>query len=468
MSDYKHINEFRKGTVLRKINEDPTYLSFFLMFDTVDRQHSPLLSGAAEDYLNLFIDGKNPEKMSEPGVNGTEYGKSLENFKNVLLKINMQMPWFWQKISGLELTQTYGKMDEPWRGSEKPKIDIECLEENIELTAIGLMTLYKKACYDYQRYLEVLPKNLRHFRVWVIMSEVRTFQQSKIDRNLNLYGSIAPENASSKGVSLIPKSKNSQSGIATRSPEFDTALAGQFSADAKPYLMFELGFCEWQQDSIADMFADASKIPELKKPKISFTWQTAILSDQKFGENISTGDSNLVPTKKPEDGLYPHTPFNPLAIAQNAIADKVNGIADALVGRFNNLKNSLPGFGRNPLGRVYPEGLTGPAATIANAGLDKVKSLILDNVHGAEGLGSTIGDINAALESGSINGILNMAGQFSKTKDTEPVGGSIDPLNVHDGLTIVDSSPDGNIGERVYSPGVDSSQDNLLNDNVYE
>ena len=63
-------------------------------------------------------------------------------------------------------------MDEPWRGSESPKIDIECLEENIELTAIGLMTLYKKACYDYQRYLAVLPKNLRHFRVWVVMSEV--------------------------------------------------------------------------------------------------------------------------------------------------------------------------------------------------------------------------------------------------------------------------------------------------------
>ena len=107
MSDYKHINEFRKGTVLRKINEDPTYLSFFLMFDTVDREHSPLLSGAAEDYLNSFIDGKDLKKLSEPGTNGTEYGKSLENFKKVLLKINMQMPWFLQKISGLELTQTW-------------------------------------------------------------------------------------------------------------------------------------------------------------------------------------------------------------------------------------------------------------------------------------------------------------------------------------------------------------------------
>ena len=51
MSDFKHINEFRKGTTLRKISEDPTYLSFFLMFDSVDPEHSPLLSGRAEAYL---------------------------------------------------------------------------------------------------------------------------------------------------------------------------------------------------------------------------------------------------------------------------------------------------------------------------------------------------------------------------------------------------------------------------------
>ncbi len=50
MSDFKHINEFRKGSVLSKISEDPTYLSFFFMFDGVDREHSPLLAGPAEEY----------------------------------------------------------------------------------------------------------------------------------------------------------------------------------------------------------------------------------------------------------------------------------------------------------------------------------------------------------------------------------------------------------------------------------
>ena len=232
--------------------------------------------------------------------------------------------------------------------------------------------------------------------------------------------------------------------------------------------MFELGHCEWQQDSIADMFADASKMPELKRPKLSFTWETALLTNQKFGENISlVDDKDLIPGAKPGDGLYPESPFNPLANAQNAISDKVNGIAGSLVNRFNNLKNSLPGFGKNPMGAVYPERLTGAAASLANAGMDKVKALILDNVHGASGALGTLSDINTALEAGSINGVINLARQFTQSKSNKPKKGNITPNNMYDS-PAVDSSPDGNLGERVYTPGVDSSADNSLNENVYE
>lgn len=472
MSDFKHINEFRKGTRLRMISEDPTYLSFFIMFDSVDPEHSPLLSGRAEAYLKKFVDP----------VTGTNYAGNLAAFKKVLMKINKDMPWFWQKISGLELTQTYGKMQEPWHGAESPKIDIECLEENVELTAISLMMLYRKAVYDYQRYVEVLPKNLRYFRVWIVMSEVRTFQQDTAARDLNLYGTKMPEDRAGSDVELIPRAKGYETAGSRNAGKFDAALVKNYNAESKPHMMFELDFCEWITDSIADMFADASKMPELKKPKISFSWQHAHISGSKFGPNITKSEEeNLIPGK-PKDDLYPNNPFNPLANAQNAISDKVNGLASSLVNRFNNLKNSLPGQGNNPLGRVYPEGLTGAAATIANAGMDKVKSLILDNVHGAgTGLGS-LGDINSALEAGSINGIANLAGQLFKTKSKKPAKGNITPEKIYE--PGVDSSPDNKLNDRVYDPiqqaadqpispsriydpGVDSTPDNNINDNVH-
>jgi len=475
MSDFKHINEFRKGSISRKISEDPTYLSFFFMFDTVDRQHSPLFSGPAEEYLRDFVDAHL----------GTTYALKLVAFKKVLLKINTEMPWFWQKVSGLEATQMHTDMKEPWLGEGKLKIEIECLEENVELTAIALMTLYKQAVYDYDRYVEILPKNLRHFRVWTVLSEVRTFQQDKGARDLDQYGTPMPSDNGSKSVNIIPRAKGYETSVYKSMGEFDGTLVGNYTADAKPFVMFELGHCEWIQDSIADMFADAGKNPELKKPKISFIWGTSSMSRQKFGPNITAKEEDLIPSAKPDDGLYPNQPFNPLANVQNAISDKVNGIAGSLVNRFNNLKNSLPGFGNNPMGAVYPERLTGAAASLANAGMDKLKSLILDNVHGAAGALSTASDINTALEAGSINGIRNLTGQLFKKKTTKPVNGTISPITVYDEPTV-DSSPDNNLNERVYEPiakeqttrhitpgrihdkGVDSSPDENINDNVYE
>ena len=474
MSDFKHINEFRKGSVLSKISEDPTYLSFFFMFDGVDREHSPLLAGPAEEYL---------EKMVDANM-GTTYAKKLANFRKVLFKINKEMPWFWQSVTGLELVETYGKMDEPYRGQESPKIEIECLEENVELTAVGLMTLYKNACYDFRRYVEILPKNLRHFRVWTVLSEVRTFQQSTVARDLNLYGAEMPGNNAASDINIIPKAKGYETAVGKNVGEFDAALTAQYTADAKPHVMFELGFCEWQIDTIAGMFADQSKNPEKKKPKVSFVWQTGFMSGSKFGENIAEEEKvPLFPAAQPNDGLYPNQPFNPLAIAQNAISDKVNGLAGGLVNRFNNLKNSLPGFGNNPLGRVYPEGLTGAAATLANRGMDAVKGLLLDNVHGSTGFLGSLSDINSALEAGSINAILNLAGQLNQNNTNVPSNGNITPVGVYD--PGIDSSPDLPINQKVYDPiaqepesqnitpgrihepGVDSSPDDNINENVH-
>lgn len=56
-----------KGTKLRTINEDPTYLSWLIMFFWQDAS-SPLFNGAAEKYLLETVGG--------------EYGKGLADNLN--------------------------------------------------------------------------------------------------------------------------------------------------------------------------------------------------------------------------------------------------------------------------------------------------------------------------------------------------------------------------------------------------
>lgn len=466
-------NDFRKGSVVRKIHEDPTYLSFFFMFDDQDRMHSPLLSGAAEDYLSKVLNQDYAK----------QYLTNLKNFKKVLFKINKEMPWFWQSITGLDLAMTYNGMQEPFWGAEKPKLEITCLEENVELTAFGLMDLYKRACYDFTRWVEVIPHNLRHFSMTVFVTEIRAFQQDTAARNLGIYDEDgALFNASNAGgTSVIP-------------------INQEFSVEAKPFIQLKFEHCEFDIDSIASMFSDLSKNPELIKPKIAIRWDSVSQVNQKLGTNLE-----LEAIDSPFDGITgeaaSYNPFDPsndrrtvngndgFSLPSDAtfketlkkrtlgrVTDAVNDTVDAVGNRVENIQNSLTLQNNSDIGNVYGQP-TGLAGQLLNRAEDAVLGkLLLGNVHGLNP-----GTLLDAIGQGSVNGILNQVGQLF---------GVNDPLqtpnmdNVHP--TAVDSSPDGNISpkkvyddipqepqvrinENVYpNPGIDSTPDGNLNQNVHE
>ena len=73
MSDFKTIQDFRKGSISRFPYQDPTYLSFALLFNFHDPEHSPLLSGPAEAFL---------EKLSKGGGEDKFLCRSLIGFNN--------------------------------------------------------------------------------------------------------------------------------------------------------------------------------------------------------------------------------------------------------------------------------------------------------------------------------------------------------------------------------------------------
>ena len=454
MADFKTGNDFRKGTVLRKINEDPTYLSFFFMFDTQDKEHSPLLAGGAKDYLENVV----RDDIAKP------YIQNLDNFNRLLLKINKDMPWFWQNLSGLENAMMFRDMQEPWWGAEKPALEIECLEENIELTAIALMDFYKRACYDFTRWVEVIPRNLREFTMWVVVSEVRAIQQNTNARNLGIN-----DNPDSPGVN--------SSGVTSDGTK---AINGPMSLEARPFIKLKFTHCEFDIDSIANSFADLSKNPELRKPKINIKWGTVSQVDQQFGETVSgTDGEDKFTDRQGQLPDYSTSPFDPRQRVQDKIGDLASGVKDAAAARLNNIKDQ---FGMNDSGRLgnaYGSNLGQLANNLIDGAQDAVlANLFLGNVHGASELGS----FQDAIRAGSINGIGNLVtDMFGSTgnnprpqvdkrekvyPDRLPENDFLGKENIHP--VGVDSSPDGNITpKRVYddqSPDID----NPINENVHE
>jgi len=234
MQDFKNTKDFRKTKIFDPIYDDPTYLSFFFMFDYYT-EHSPLLNGDAVSYLKNVI-------------GDTKRAESLENFIKILKKVNSEYPWFWQSVSGLETAKQYGNMADPYWGEDKA-IDIGCLE-TVELTVSGMMDLYKRAAYDFNRWVEVIPANLRRFSLHIWVSEVRTFKTST--------------------------SKTASSALAANqaNPALDV-LGGDGSVKSvKPYFKVELSHCEFDPDSTSSIFADLNRSPEgPAAPSIKIKWK---------------------------------------------------------------------------------------------------------------------------------------------------------------------------------------------------
>jgi hypothetical protein len=336
MQDYRTIRDFRKVKLFDQIHEDPTYLSFFFMFDYYS-DHSPLLNGAAAEYLRNVV--------------GSETrAKHLEDFIKILKKVNAQYPWFWQGVTGLETAKEYA-MNEPFWGEDKA-IEIDCLE-TVELTVSAMMDLYRRAAFDFDRWVEVIPTNLRRFSLHIYVSEVRTFSSSDLKRASTVFNAITPGNTD---LDIVGK----QGGVKAERPHF----------------AIKLGHCQFDINSGNSIFADLSRSPEgAAAPKIKIKWETtssegeyanSMLTDQnrtigqmigdvakeKAGAIVDSAIDRTVENLKGRLLMGNVHGINALSTVQDAIsAGSINGIANLVGGAVTgNRPTTVP---KGDLGLAY-------------------------------------------------------------------------------------------------------------------
>ena len=468
--DFRNRNEFRKGSQIRLIDEDPTYLSFVLLFhfdDHPDVGHSPLLDGTAERYLRDVVRDDVGELL----------GDNLKNFVRVLRKVNVEMPWFWQSLKGLDAAMNYGDMTEPWRGAEKPALEITCLEENMELTAIGLMDLYKRACFDFERYVEVVPRNLREFSLDIIVSEIRVFQKDTNSRNLGL---------TDNEDSVFNNSSNQTAGSAVDIHE-NYVNKDFTSADVTPFIRLRFTHCEFDYNSIADYFAELTKNPELARPVLKINWGTCRQIDQKLGANLFNEKVNA--DKPINKRIEEATKIGKLenAAGQTTKEKYLNAIRGRTIGKVESVladaKDSVTAQANSIANSFANPDQPGLVKNLLDKGIeDLTGKLLLGNVHG---LGGTINDISTAIKTGSLNAVGNLVGNLvgggndRTTTNTGPLGSVGDnpsdstPDNVKLGK-VFDELNDG-IGLAEQALGNDNvhgvvapDNDNLGKDNVHE
>lgn len=273
MSGYTSLEDFRKSGLFKKgvltgsgitAYQDPTYLSFTLLFDM--QLTSPLFNGEAAGFIKKHLvaadAGKYQHKLD-----------SLLAFKEALYKINSEMPWHWQSLGGVDRMVQFTP-DQPFFGGDDAKLTIGCLE-TINLNIAGLMQLYRKAVWDESNWRYILPPNLRKFTMYLFVSDVR-----------GLYDNLADGN-----------------------------LTGE---NLRPYFMFELRFCEFDMASGNKAFADLSAAaPEVATNEIIINYnrvyrvdgralngavfQSADISNKDVSRNIVAEKQTIVPVIEMEN-----------------------------------------------------------------------------------------------------------------------------------------------------------------------
>ena len=163
--------------------QDPTYIGFYVRFPQLgvqgegERPVDDLSINKSLDTLGggLFFHESHPDSAIRYLKSIGEYTRAqmIKELIQGLYQLQ-QMPWYIQKVSGLE---EIWKIDpaNSFRGKDK-KITFETLE-SIDLKMTYLVDLYRKAAFDAVHMRWMLPSNLRSFKMELVLTEIRSMQR---------------------------------------------------------------------------------------------------------------------------------------------------------------------------------------------------------------------------------------------------------------------------------------------------
>ena len=147
---------------------EPAYFYFKVFFDfntdygllggLINRSHPMNTVNSAAKYLYLCRSNYKNYKIEDRL-------EALYKFGRTLSYININVPWFFKGVKGLD------KADNPIMNdfSKEKTIELDLNAEAIDMKLISLLGLYKFACYDDVNHLEVIPENLRKFDMSILI-----------------------------------------------------------------------------------------------------------------------------------------------------------------------------------------------------------------------------------------------------------------------------------------------------------
>lgn len=189
VDSFNTVERFRRGFLYTLTETDePTFLTFSLDFD-FDNAVTNQFFGFYDS--PLFVDQERVDYSAVhylESIGRTPDAERLREFKRLLQYTTQSQPWFFQSISGLDkMWKAATDMTNNMKGKDI-EFEVETLE-SLDLRISYMADLYRSGIYDKIYMRELVPENLRKFKMDVYLSEFRNL--TSLTENLAYYNKYA-------------------------------------------------------------------------------------------------------------------------------------------------------------------------------------------------------------------------------------------------------------------------------------
>ena len=414
-------------------NEDPTYLGFSLNFDFgvlgIDSDYgipiSPLFKDGSylsdstsgspfpqKDYsfktgdvlfysAQTYLENRETRDDSIRGfLSDGKRSQMIKQFKILLKDITENQPWFFQSVDGLDALYKVarpGYQDEDTTESLNPSraatITVSTLESlNLRMTALA--DLYNHATFDFINMRETIPRNLRRFRMYIYVTDLRNFFKTNrlvnssttltsIANTANLIGSGINPGSSLAGSTLDSTGNfpdtGAQQGVFANNLRDIASSEGvtnqQDQSGIKPVILIECSNCEFDFNESSPISSNINAGTDAGEelgqsfkihvgrvrirsqyPNIRLDKNPLIISDDVFTEKSSVQKYEGAPSGRTLFGVdIGNSPAADLIekgadLVTNFIGNSINDLYDRGV---RSLSNALSGTDQFILGNIY-------------------------------------------------------------------------------------------------------------------
>ena len=192
---------------------------------------------------------------------------SIRSFKQILYKLQTDAPWYFQKITGADALY---KLDPGYNTRKDASITIECLE-SLDLRVSLLADLYRNIAFDFERHREVLPYNLRTFKMRITVLEMRDFNTTSGTLAGLIKGISTDEYYKLIGTNVTSANSNRTSAdISNNRPNSDSIGKLSSAFDALSFQTYELGLCEFDFYSQAPSYLEDLNVTDPQQATFKF------------------------------------------------------------------------------------------------------------------------------------------------------------------------------------------------------